>query len=1218
MAKAKNSKRPSVELFEQVFGKQARYKKFAALKAYLERGDSIFPLVEKGPVRLAEDFGLSIEYAQKFLLRANALAIYLRRRYIEQLLTGETTPSPYEGGFNTGPSYELLFPTNFHEYAPVGALEDSTGVVGYLVQLWTWVRDNIEPYGDLDPDTGRLFIHERRPDIEALMIDHNAMNKTISAVDIILDVLKAFIAKHTDGADLDEQMIERRHPYGLPYYRHWATINAVVIHHGLSVGHFSRWTSAQYPNFLQPDAWDEDGGRALELASELGPFQRALLTEDPVTDDADQDTKEAFYAKNYGLHGVDFQSLNEAKFFGARTRQDSEAIAASLSLRSYAPTRSDNVHVYEESATHESERSGSVFINAGKPPALDIDYLNFSPRLSKLPNIHPETYDRMNRKRRLDLWLDVSPEQVDLLLVAAFNAERAGDAENPEPPDIWITDKTVQSLGLFQTLRRGYGCKAADFAVFIDKMSLYGRGQAPSQFDEIFNNVLGNYREPLVIDGGDFPLLLAPGVSELTVNRICSALKIDLQTYQYLAQAIARAHGLTNKLQRSPEILSAFYRLVKLPRLLNMTPVEGLSMLTVLGGEAWVNGLAGIPAIRKNRETRNTVPDVLDLVSALVSCRYWCQTRNLPVPWMLQQVTAPEVSNEASEPEQRLFGLIHDLLDKALLTNASFLRDGVRELPGRDWRELMPSLTDPQGLVKSYDGCEAEYLMFARQELDKAVEEGLNEDSSVRAPIVEIMLTVLLQARDAQLSIAGKCLAQYTELDAERSLRVLSWANSTVYKLLTSIVEHMAEEWMLPLPLRSEPLDPLFKLLAEVRRRSAIVSELDLSLETLSELLDYGINVWWKQVDRHAVVVSTVYYLSVLAHAFEISEPPHTDLLDYLRQVNELGDPDKLSEDALRLAQQASVVWLARLFDWSEQEVHECVGRIDPIHRLLKNLEQLDLLVRVRELARHTGMDALTVFLLGTLPRTVDGATDKAVYKDVAERALLSLTETAPAIRPSDELRAPLVNMQIVPDKTTVVAGSSDTIVITITLTDQNGEPLSGVAIHGQASLGTVVTSVTDPDGVAQAIYTPGKAMGTERLLFWVQLFSPQEADPVQLTDDVATLVFPPPLMSKVPVTRVAAGQTVEPSAVLEDAFKNRGKSRPVQWTVQAYGENSSRKVEAVIKAARLTTQDGFARAFVSSVSGGKFRFTVTSTSMPDGDSVDFDWIEFVPAVRPR
>jgi len=249
---------------------------------------------------------------------------------------------------------------------------------------------------------------------------------------------------------------------------------------------------------------------------------------------------------------------------------------------------------------------------------------------------------------------------------------------------------------------------------------------------------------------------------------------------------------------------------------------------------------------------------------------------------MLQQVADPQVSNVTSEPELRLFEQVRSLLNTALLTHTAFLTAGVPPLMGRDWRDLISTLTDPIGLIRSFAGTESEYLLFAREKLDEAVRDGLGEDDgAVRAPIVELMLTVVLQARDAQLSVVSECLAVYTGLDAQRALQVLRWVKSTAYELLARIVDHLAGDMMLSRSLLDEPLDPLFTLLADLRRRSAVVAELDLSIETLSDLLDYGIHDWWEQSDPHAFNVTALYYLTVLTHAFDISSRPHTELLEY-------------------------------------------------------------------------------------------------------------------------------------------------------------------------------------------------------------------------------------------------------------------------------------------------------------------------------------------------
>lgn len=912
--------------------------------------------------------------------------------------------------------------------------------------------------------------------------------------------------------------------------------------------------------------------------------------------------------KDFGAEGLSWQNLNQVPFFGERTKLEAPAIEALLSVRSFSPVRSANVtYAPVTPVGTESERSGSVYINAHTyPPVLVSDGATFLHRLTADPAVAVglERYDRMNRKVRLDQWLDLPSDKVDALLAAAMKAEVHGGATAGA---WWITDKVVHALGLFQALRERYSCKAQDFAVFINELSIYGRGDALSQFDQVFNNQ-GDYREPLKLDNGDFPLLPVQGTTDLTVNQLCSGLGIDPQTYYYLALAIDQAHDLKGTLKRSLAVVSSFYRLVVLPRLLGITPVEGVLMLRLLGGESWVNGLAGVPRINK---TRADTPDVLNLIYAMHSCAGWCRDRDIPVLWMLQQVSAPQPTNTASELDLQLFEQVRNLLPAALFTNAGLLMAGVPPLPAADWLDLLRGLVDADGLVLASAGTESEYLDFARSHLEQAVKDGLGDiDATQRVVIVGKMLVVLLQARDAQVSVVKQCLAVYTSVDAEQAIRVLGWANATVHLLLRQVFERTGLEPDESVRGRNEQPDPLLTLLADVRRRSAVVAKLDLSATLLQEYLDYGHKAWLGQDDKHAFTVKTLYYLSALTRAFEMSEQPAQKLLDYLRQVNAL--PNPLAGHALGLAQQAAAIKLAEFFGWSVQEVRECVSRIDQSAlKVLKNLTQLDLLMRIRVLSTHTGMDALTIFLIGNLPEAIS----TTAYADAAEHALLSQSESRTPVIPLPSDLKQLVKMTCIEDKTEVVASKPlEKIIFTVTLTDANGVALSGVNVYWSATLGSIATKPTSIDGTVEAEFIPGAVMGTDTPLFWLDLFDPEYAATINVIADVKTLSFPRPLLSPVPLGTVERGHEVELFATLIDQYLNLGKNQLVRWSsTPAAGEEGASLVIRPMQG--LTNQDGLTRVFVSSHTGGTF--TVNVHCEGSENSIDFERITFVRGVKP-
>ncbi|AHL35695.1 virulence plasmid 28 protein [Pseudomonas brassicacearum] len=1184
--------RPAVQLLNQVFSAN-QLNQYAALQTYLEQGGSIFPLVEKGERGLMKDYGLSQADARRFLRRANSMAIYLRRQFIEHILHGSEKKQAWQRtgllSMVQGPNFERLFDPEFERSCPPQALESLASPVAYLIELMRWIAQRIEPASS---DVLKLPLHDRRKDLKPLVIDFNAVHRAVSSVDIIVPVLETFINEHEGPADIEQAMIDARYPNGLPYYQHWITLDTVAHRHGLSVGSFAQRVDLAFPYFLQAQAWDASADRALAHASRLGPYQRRLLTEPPIK----LEDKDSFYRQNFGADGLSWQNLHQVPFFGERTKLDTPGLEALLSVRGFAPVRSTNVTypVATPGDGPESGRSGSVYINANSHPGVSIISQEGGSSSFHWLSANPDNaaglqcYDRMNRKVRLDQWLALPSEQVDTVLVAAMRAEVRGGAP---AGSWWITDNVVHALGLFQSLRERYGCPVSDFAVFIDQLSVYGRAEVPSQFDQVFNDE-GDYREPLKLDNGTFPLLPEPGAPDLTVTQLCSALGIDLQTYQYLALMIAAAHDITDEsLPRNLAIFSSFYRLVKLPRLLGITPVEGVLMLTLLGGETWIKALAGVPRIDA---TRGEAPDVLNLIQAMQLCVQWCTDRDLPVLWMLQHISAPQVL-AATDVEHQLFNQIFNLLPGALFTDAAVLMAGVPPLTGASWLTLLWSLVDIDGLVVTRSGTEAEYLAFAREELDKAVIDGLGDKYDEERPaFVEKMLTVLLQARDAQVAVAKESLAGYTGVSADQAIEVLAWANATVYRLLHLVLERDRSNLEDSVKERDEPLDPWLVLLADVRRLAAVVAKLELSAQLLRDYLAYGYKAWLGQDDSHEFTVRTLYYLTTLTRAFELSEQPAQTLLDYLREVNAL--PSPLTGDALRLAQQAASIRLAGFFDWSVQEVRECISRIDPALMILKNLTQLDLLMRVRVLAAQTGMDALTIFLVGTLPEDVD----KPAYKDAAEHALLSLSESGvPSMAFTGDLKQ-LVTMTCTVDNTDVIAKPGEKITFTVTLKDRDGKALSGVMVYWSVELGTIVNKETDVDGTVQVDFYPGKVIGTDTPQYWLDLFEREYAPTIRVNVDASTLQFPPPLMSKVPLGPVPYGQEVELFATLMDRYQNIARQSLVRWLDRTSADRETSPLKFRPNQS-YTDQEGVARTFVSSSAGGTFEIGVLTDA---GDSI--------------
>lgn len=1202
-----DSLRPAAQLFIQLFGQQTStaQNRLSKLWSYVEEGGSFFPLVEKGIPLLVGEYGLEQEEARRFLRRANSLASYVRRRFIEHPVkrdnAGSTGPSSgLMSLVDDGPQLERIFDLQLRAKCPSDSLESMFGPSAYLVFLYRLIRDLIESVGD----DSKLPLHERRTDLMTLTVDSKAVNAPESSVDVIVRVLQAFIAANT-VVPIEQALITARYPNGLPYYQHWVTVDGVAGFSGRSVGDFANIVDGKFPNFLHSAPLTRLAAAALAHASRLGPYQQRLLTEEYTY----PEDRYQFYLENFGTEDTEYLNLNQIFFLAQRTNLVAEEVTSLFSVGDYAPRRSDNVEYPEKPDVPEGGRSGSVYINDNAHPAIGITTQsgkNFH-RIIVNPNTPRglNTFDRLNRKLRLDKWLNLSPEQTDALLVAAIRAQARG----AEKPEVWaISVNVIHALGLFQRLRERYNCTAADFAVFLDELSLYGRGDALSQFDQVFNNQ-DNYREPLRLDGTPFALIPTSDQDNLTVSQLCSGLGIDLQTYHYLALAIAQAHDLTDNLVRSAPVISSFYRLVKLPRLLNITPVEGVLMLSVLGGETWLKGLAGKPrivdvAVDDSRiDVTSGDPGVLSLIEAMQACVQWCEQSNMSVLWMLQHVSAPLRLSDFSQQDQQFFDKIGTLLPSARLSNNSFLVAGIPPAGESDWLDLLSidseglaPVVDANGLILATAMTPEDYSAFAREKLEWAVRNGLDIEEAQVSVLAEIMLTVLLQARDAQVSLVRESLAVYAGIEGELAVLVLNWVDASVYQLLRQVYDRTDLEPPATQRRRDEPSDPLLELLAVVRQRAEVVSMLGLSAALLRDYLDYGYEAWVDQsiiiIDpsqKYVFSVRVLYAMTTLTRAFSMSAQPEQKLLDYLRQVHSL--PARPSEDALRVVQQAAAIKLAEFFAWSAQEVSECVRHIDPETQVLKTLEQLDLLIRVYQLSMQTGMDARTILRIGTLPETTDAS---EAYAQAAELALLSQTQTrVPVVQAPGELKQ-LVRMTCAVEPTEVFASKKDEkAIITMTLTDARGAALKGIAVDWHSELGTIRSGITDPDGVLTAEYFPGTVLGTDSLYFSLSLLEPEWAVSIDVIAHAESMNFPTGLMSPVPTEVVPLGQEITLYATMVDQYGNLGANMLVDWAWEV--ETDPEERPTIRPAQGFTNQQGQTTVYITSDFSGEFEVGIRS-----------------------
>ncbi|TBN38246.1 Tc toxin subunit A [Pseudomonas sp. BGI-2] len=1183
----------ALKLFQRLFDEPERGR-LPALSDYLGNGGSVCVLAQKGVAGLTLEYGLSQRQARDFLSRVNGLATKVLREFIEFSQVGKDSAEKPGRGLNSGPTYQLLFNPHFDGLCPPTAIEAVHSPAAYLVHLMHWVMHRLGA-----TDDQALPLEDRRPDLKKLLVDIQAINGSVSSVEVITRVMESFVKNlNTTITDIDKVLNERFFPTQLPFHFHWETINYVMQNAGESVGSVVRLCDRFYPYFTRSAQSTDVSRMAFIQAARLSPSQRKILTEG-------EEETDGFYQRYFGFKPPEGSNIRLMYMFTERTNTSAESLEQLLSLVGHSITQSENAapivgaEAEPEPETVSGAHAGSVFVNAGKSPPISIEYVKGSGSDASFHHFVEMPYERvvrMNRKVRLDKWLGMRSDEVDDVIVAAMKAEEA----LPEKPAYSITEDTIRALGLFQELRERYDCTGEDFAVIFGVLSIFGRGTQKSQFDRIFNDRTF-LAQPLKIDNTNFAIVPVTDADKLTANQIRSGLGIDQETYFFLAHLIASANEIT-ELKRSLPILSSFYRLARLPRLLGISPIEAILLLGGLGGESWVIPLAASPWINNVKAKR--APDALSVVHALMDCVRWCRDAELPVHWVVRHVMPTVAAAQPGEAEVDLFAQLRNQLQPVLFTEDALSMAGVVPLTNnRQWLHALRALVDEQGLVLHFtETAQQPYETYAREMIDRAVTAAIGGiDSESRLIVVEKILAVLLRIRNGQYAVVEGNLGGYAGLASALVGPVLTWSGGTVHGVLTQVLSR------LPLDMDSTarrrepelPGDPLLQMLAEFQRRSAVVTTLQLSPGFLMYFMVTGYSQWFGLQQVQAFSISTLYHLTVYKRAVKLSGQPEEKLLDYMQRVSAL--PDDLSGDGRTLVVERAASILAELFTWSAREVRACAKHVNPDGGFIRTIEHLDLLTRVRLFAAKSGLEAETILEVGTLP--ADSTFEK--YAVVAGHVKASLHNSSDPILAEDvEAAGQDVQVACTVTPSQLVANKpSDEAKVTVTVKNRAAVPLKNVRVHFRSALGELEKQLvlTAENGTATVKLKAGKQMGNAMVNFWLDLGIRRVASPVEIGPDRTSAKFPDDYMSPVPTGSVLVKTAVTLFVTVMDKYENRVANERLKWTL---GTLSQPAIET------LTNSRGFAEITFTSADAASVSVKVEREDGPD--YITFHPIEFV------
>ncbi|MBT9268322.1 virulence plasmid 28 protein [Pseudomonas sp. MG-9] len=1210
--------RPVHQLVKAVLGERSGETP-SSFDEFIAQNPSVFELIKQGPIGL-QAMGLGRQESHALITRGKALALYIARQFREQSLRALPAPGD-DQALVPLPTYKEQFQPDVDAAAPAGSPEHSASTTAYMVALREWVRDYIVPQGEPGQT---LPLDERRPDVDALLIDEMAINRVQSRLEVVNSVLEAQI-RSTPGFELPSikaYLRTIRFHNSLPYDHDWESISHVVgaaLKDGV-LGDIIRRVDLSYPYFKNPGARGASADVAMQLSGGIGPLKLSLLLEDPyfplnatmagaplrrvdpLTRRVDPDPQASagdFYLENFGDLARFLPSLRRLWIFRDATRLDQRQVDCLLGRVAFTPKLSANAPVLgDPDIPLTGETAGAWFINDGAEPAIDLVPARIGGLFEMIHVGEGDTalehrMDRINRKCRLDRMLQLPGHQVDQLLKAAMHAERRGTGEAL----IWIRPNTLRCLGLFKELNRIHDCKAEEFAALIDVLSVYGQDGQLSHFDRVYNRD-EVYEVPLFVDDVEFAIMPRTQLEQQTVHQICSALEINFETYRYLAMVIAEAYGLKTHLRRSLKILSSFWRLVFLGRLFGITPIESTALLQTLSeGEGLAAQLAGEPAVSSYGSADGA--DALSAIRGLMTCANWCREYDLSPLWLVQNINPVYVPTVWTESQEQLLRQLRSQVQAVRVDEASLLEAGA---PLRDsnqqliqWLRVLEPLVDADGLViGSAEEAEDQYLERATAEIKDIVSTIYpgQEDADRREALETLVRTIVLRCRDEQRVVVEEGISVYLKLDSLLATQVLSWAQGHPYDFLKEAMSLQPAARPREQRVPEQP-DSFLQMLTELERRGRIADKLALSPQMLATLLTGEQYQWFSLESPYEISIRSVYYLALYRRVISRARQPEEKILDYLSQVNQL--PDDMSEDGLRLVRDAAADKLATYFGCGIRHVLECAKHItldvedsdSPAWPILRSLAHFDLLERTLELARQ-GMDITAALSLGAL----SPLDSEPLYASAAQNALESLARFNATTTPQDSAEVgQSFTTRCVVDNATLIANLPQEVAeFEITLRDFYGNPLKQVDIETSTDLGAMLTPFirTDDEGRAWARLQAGARKGTAHFHYWLPLHEPIYGPSVLIDCDEATLKFNSELSGLPPRDPVLAGRLREQEmhAVLIDDHGNRGAHRHVAWST-TLGE--------IRPSQTFTDKDGVSRVWISSLSPGNAYITVSN-----------------------
>ncbi|EMD2999142.1 hypothetical protein VQZ99_001849 [Salmonella enterica] len=569
-----------------------------------------------------------------------------------------------QGLMKNGPTWQNLFQDDWNNYCLSSAPEANDSPVSYLC----WLYNQALSFETQMGDSNIISLASRRPDLPNLMLDDNAINQVIPSLQLVNEVLELAVKDYIEVLDpdstVDETLAVTRYPTLLPYhYPHQQTLLSLEAD-SESLQDVIKKSDITWPWFVKEDLLQGNAEMAWQLGSNLAPEQQTIVTE---ADNSTVSDLSAFYELNFGINTADYSVFTDPDLLctqmGITFGQLEGLVAGTVGGTTVVVSQNippENIN---------SASYGAVFINEKNAPPVLLTHPADDPTTAgiisnsvTISNLSDRRMDKINRIVRLQRWLNLPYDQVDLLVTSVMGSNNSESDTN-----------TLRTLSVFSHYQQNYAVNAYQFASVLNQITPYAIAPAVPFFDQIFVSP-SLFEEPLSITNDPFDYTALTGNDGRIVKQICAGLGIDRAQFVLLAQQVSKAQGDgSTSLNCSLDVVSAFYRLVMVPRWLGLNFSDGMALLELVEAGQAMGKLAGIPVYAAlDTQGQPTASDLLDTLMALADTATWLADNNLSALKILALLQSGEGNMPATTAELNFITEINQQLPAVLLNEQSF------------------------------------------------------------------------------------------------------------------------------------------------------------------------------------------------------------------------------------------------------------------------------------------------------------------------------------------------------------------------------------------------------------------------------------------------------------------------------------------------------------------------------------------------------------------